>query len=222
MTGRHGAAHAPVLAAALLAAGLAPDVASALTVRLMSGSAIGMASAFEKDPNAPRTVFEKAGPDSSLESVFVASEVAPDRIETTRGLLTELKARRSDGAIVVDLPADVLFDFDKATIRPDAEPALARAAELLKSYPGAQITIGGHTDAKGDDAYNEALSLRRARSVADRLQSPAAGRSIKAEGFGERRPVAPNTRPDGADDPDGRQKNRRVEIRITPRASGGG
>ncbi|WP_453976396.1 OmpA family protein [Brevundimonas sp. Marseille-Q4549] len=222
MTGRHGAAHAPVLAAALLAAGLAPDVASALTVRLMSGSAIGMASTFEKDPNAPRTVFEKAGPDSSLESVFVASEVAPDRIETTRGLLTELKARRSDGAIVVDLPADVLFDFDKATIRPDAEPALARAAELLKSYPGAQITIGGHTDAKGDDAYNEALSLRRARSVADRLQSPAAGRSIKAEGFGERRPVAPNTRPDGADDPDGRQKNRRVEIRITPRASGGG
>ena len=222
MTGRHGAAHAPALAAALLAAGLAPDVASALTVRLMSGSAIGMASTFEKDPNAPRTVFEKAGPDSSLESVFVASEVAPDRIETTRGLLTELKARRSDGAIVVDLPADVLFDFDKATIRPDAEPALTRAAELLKSYPGAQVTIGGHTDAKGDDAYNEALSLRRARSVADRLQSPAAGRSIKAEGFGERRPVAPNTRPDGADDPDGRQKNRRVEIRITPRASGGG
>lgn len=222
MTGRYGAAHAPVLAAALLAAGLAPDVASALTVRLMSGSAIGMASTFEKDPNAPRTVFEKAGPDSSLESVFVASEVAPDRIQTTRGLLTELKARRSDGAIVVDLPADVLFDFDKATIRPDAEPALARAAELLKSYPGAQITIGGHTDAKGDDAYNEALSLRRARSVADRLQSPAAGRSIKAEGFGERRPVAPNTRPDGADDPDGRQKNRRVEIRITPRASGRG
>lgn len=222
MTGRYGAAHAPVLAAALLAAGLAPDVASALTVRLMSGSAIGMPSTFEKDPNAPRTVFEKAGPDSSLESVFVASEVAPDRIETTRGLLTELKARRSDGAIVVDLPADVLFDFDKATIRPDAEPALARAAELLKSYPGAQVTIGGHTDAKGDDAYNEALSLRRARSVADRLQSPAAGRSIKAEGFGERRPVAPNTRPDGADDPDGRQKNRRVEIRITPRASGGG
>lgn len=222
MTGRYGAAHAPVLAAALLAAGLAPDVASALTVRLMSGSAIGMASTFEKDPNAPRTVFEKAGPDSSLESVFVASEVAPDRIETTRGLLTELKARRSDGAIVVDLPADVLFDFDKATIRPDAEPALTRAAELLKSYPGAQVTIGGHTDAKGDDAYNEALSLRRARSVADRLQSPAAGRSIKAEGFGERRPVAPNARPDGADDPDGRQKNRRVEIRITPRASGGG
>jgi outer membrane protein OmpA-like peptidoglycan-associated protein len=214
MTGRH----APALAAALLAAGLTPCAASALTVRLMSGSAIGMKSTFEK-AEAPRSTFEKAGPDSELQSVFVSSEVAPERVETTRTLLSELNARRSEGVIVIDLPADVLFDFDKATIRPDAEPALARAAELLKSYPRAQVSIGGHTDAKGDDAYNEGLSLRRARAVADRLQGPA-GRSLKAEGFGERRPVAPNVRPDGADDPAGRQKNRRVEIRITPQAGG--
>ena len=214
MTGRH----APAMAAALLAAGLAPCTASALTVRLMSGSAIGMKSTFEK-VETPRSTFDKAGPDSELQSVFVSSEVAPERVETTRTLLSELTARRSDGVIVIDLPADVLFDFDKATIRPDAEPALARAAELLKSYPRAQVSIGGHTDAKGDDAYNEGLSLRRARAVADRLQGPA-GRSLKAEGFGERRPVAPNVRPDGADDPAGRQKNRRVEIRITPQAGG--
>ena len=214
MTGRH----APALAAALLAAGLTPCAASALTVRLMSGSAIGMKSTFEK-AEAPRSTFEKAGPDSELQSVFVSSEVAPERVETTRTLLSELNARRSEGVIVIDLPADVLFDFDKATIRPDAEPALARAAELLKSYPRAQVSIGGHTDAKGDDAYNEGLSLRRARAVADRLQGPA-GRSLKAEGFGERRPVAPNVKPDGADDPAGRQKNRRVEIRITPQAGG--
>lgn len=214
MTGRH----APALAAALLAAGLTPCAASALTVRLMSGSAIGMKSTFEK-AETPRSTFEKAGPDSELQSVFVSSEVAPERVETTRSLLSELNARRSEGVIVIDLPADVLFDFDKATIRPDAEPALARAAELLKSYPRAQVSIGGHTDAKGDDAYNEGLSLRRARAVADRLQGPA-GRSLKAEGFGERRPVAPNVKPDGADDPAGRQKNRRVEIRITPQAGG--
>jgi len=214
MTGRH----APALAAALLAAGLTPCAASALTVRLMSGSAIGMKSTFEK-AETPRSTFEKAGPDSELQSVFVSSEVAPERVETTRTLLSELNARRSDGVIVIDLPADVLFDFDKATIRPDAEPALARAAELLKSYPRAQVSIGGHTDAKGDDAYNEGLSLRRARAVADRLQGPA-GRPLKAEGFGERRPVAPNVRPDGADDPAGRQKNRRVEIRITPQTGG--
>lgn len=211
--------HAPAMAAALLAAGLTPCVASALTVRLMSGSAIGANSTFEKDMTAPRSTFAKAGPDSALESVFVSSEVAPERVETTRSLLTELNARRSEGVIVIDLPADVLFDFDKATIRADAEPALARAAELLKSYPTAQVGIGGHTDAKGDDAYNEGLSLRRARAVAARLQS-AAGRTLGAEGFGERRPVAANVKLDGSDDPDGRQKNRRVEIRITPRPGG--
>ncbi len=204
----------PALAAVLMAA--VPGLALAgVTVRTMKGSAIGMPSTFVRAENAPRSTFEKAGPDSTLSSVFVASEVAPERIETTRTLLTELKARRSEGAIVVDLPADVLFDFDKATIRSDAEPALIKAAEVLKSYPEAKVSIGGHTDSKGDDAYNEALSQRRAKAVADRLAG-ATGRTLAAEGFGERRPVAPNAHPDGSDDPAGRQKNRRVEIRITP------
>jgi outer membrane protein OmpA-like peptidoglycan-associated protein len=183
----------------------------------MKGSAIGMASTFVRAENAPRSTFEKAGLDSTLTSVFVASEVAPGRVETTRTLLSELSARRTEGTIVVDLPADVLFDFDKASIRPDAEPALSKAAEVLKSYPTAKVTIGGHTDAKGDDAYNDALSLRRAKAVADRLAGPA-GRTLAAEGFGETRPVAPNAHRDGSDDPSGRQKNRRVEIRITPNA----
>ena len=204
------------LSVAILAA--APSVVSAeVRVRLMKGSAIGMASTFDRAGDAPRSTFQKAVTDSALSSVFVASEVAPARIETTRTLLTELNARRSDGTIVVDLPADVLFDFDKAVIRPDAEPALDKAAEVLKSYPTANVTIGGHTDAKGDDAYNEALSMRRAKAVADRLAGPA-GRTLAAEGFGETRPVAPNSRADGTDDPQGRQKNRRVEIRITPDA----
>ena len=205
-----------IAAIAICVSTLAPGVVSALTVRTLSGSAIGMPSTFVRASDAPRSTFERAQLDSTLDSVFVSSEVAPERIETTRTLLTELEARRTDGVIVVELPADVLFDFDKATLRADANPALAKAADLLRSYPQAQVTIGGHTDAKGDDAYNETLSQRRAGAVADRLQS-AAGRALNAQGFGERNPVAPNTAPDGSDDPEGRQKNRRVEIRITPR-----
>ena len=205
-----------VLAVAMLAA--ASGVATAeVRVRLMKGSAIGMASTFDRAGDAPRSTLQKAATDGALSSVFVASEVAPARIQTTRTLLTELNARRSQGTIVVDLPADVMFDFDKAVIRPDAEPALDKAAEVLKSYPTAKVTIGGHTDAKGDDAYNEALSMRRAKAVADRLAGPA-GRTLAAEGFGERQPIAPNAHADGSDDPQGRQKNRRVEIRITPDA----
>lgn len=206
---------------ALTIAGLVmvPSLASAtVTVRTMKGSAIGIASTFVHAENAPRSTFEKAGADSALVSVFLPSEVSPERIETTRTLLSELGARRTEGTIVVDLPADVLFDFDKAVIRTDAEPALTKAAEVLKSYPDAEVSIGGHTDSKGDDAYNEALSLRRAKAVAERLSGPA-GRSLSAVGFGEARPIAPNVRPDGGDDPDGRQKNRRVEIRITPKPS---
>lgn len=203
------------VAGVALAVAAVPVGAEALTVRIMAGSQAGTISTFERKADAPRSTFEKAGTSSELQSVFQASEVAPARVETTRTLLTELRARRADGVIVVDLPADVLFDFDKSDLRADAQPALAKATELLRSYPDAQVIIGGHTDAKGDDAYNNALSMRRARSVAERL-GDAAGRTLIAEGFGETRPVAPNARPDGTDDPEGRQKNRRVEIRIRP------
>jgi len=203
------------LALVSLAMGFVPNSTLALTVRTLSGSAIGMPSTFVKVANAPRSTFIKAGADSTMDSVFVASEIAPERIEATRTLLTDLRARRKDGVIIVDLPADVLFDFDKATIRPDAEAALSRAGDLLRSYPAATVTIRGHTDAKGDEGYNEILSLSRARAVVSRLQAPA-GHELEAEGSGEREPVAPNIRPDGSDDPVGRQKNRRVEIRITP------
>ena len=207
-------------ASATIAACLLPCASAAMTVRTMSGSAIGMPSTFSRAANAPRSTFVKSGLESTLDSVFVAAEIAPDRIETTRTLLSDLNARRTDGVIVVDLPADVLFDFDKATIRPDAASALNRAGELLRSYPDAAIAIRGHTDAKGDDPYNEGLSMRRAQAVAARLEGPA-GHPLQAQGFGEREPVAPNALPNGSDDPEGRQRNRRVEIRITPADRGG-
>ncbi|WP_234193314.1 OmpA family protein [Pseudacidovorax sp. NFM-22] len=166
-----------------------------------------------------RSTFGKAAaPDSALR----LAEVPPARLARTRALLTELNARPTpQKAIVVDLPADVLFDFDKADLRPDAEPALARAAELLQGYPEAPVRVRGHTDARGSDAYNEALSLRRAQRVAERLAAATGVRTLQTEGLGRREPVAPNTTPDGRDDPEGRQKNRRVEIVIGPRTAGG-
>lgn len=172
---------------------------------------------WQKAP-AESTFRPAAAPDSALR----LAEVPPARLARTRALLGELQARPTpQKAIVVDLPADVLFDFDKAELRPDAEPALARAAELLQGYPEAPVRVRGHTDARGSDAYNDALSLRRAQRVAERLEAATAGRRLDTEGLGRREPVAPNTTPDGADDPAGRQKNRRVEIVIGPRAAGG-
>ena len=151
-----------------------------------------------------------AGPATLLR----AAEVPPQRLEQTRALLAELQAQPTpEQAISIDLPADVLFDFDKAELRADAARSLDKAAELLKSYPHAPIDVVGHTDGKGGDAYNDALSQRRAAAVAAALQSRT-GRPIATRGMGKRQPVAPNTTPDGRDDPDGRQRNRRVQIVI--------
>ena len=117
--------------------------------------------------------------------------------------------------VKIYLPADVLFDFDKADLRPEAGPVLERVATVLRSDPMASATIEGHTDGKGNDQYNQALSERRAQSVRLWLGAHGVTSRMAARGFGKTRPVAPNTQPNGADNPDGRQKNRRVEITFT-------
>ena len=67
--------------------------------------------------------------------------------------------------VKIYLPADVLFDFDRADLRPQAGPVLERVASVLRTDPTASATIEGHTDGKGNDQYNQALSERRAQSV---------------------------------------------------------
>jgi len=117
--------------------------------------------------------------------------------------------------VKIYLPADVLFDFDRADLRPEAGPVLERVATVLRSDPTASATIEGHTDGKGNDQYNQALSERRAQSVRLWLGGHGVSSSMAARGFGKTRPVAPNTMPNGVDNPEGRQKNRRVEITFT-------
>lgn len=156
------------------------------------------------------TLRRSAGPQTILRE----AEVPKERLEQTRALLVELKARATpEQAISIDLPADVLFDFDKAELRADAASSLDKAAELIKSYAAAPLTVLGHSDGKGTDAYNDALSLRRADAVARALQRQTQ-RQARVEGRGKREPIASNTMPDGRDDPQGRQLNRRVQILI--------
>ncbi|MCB2053809.1 MAG: OmpA family protein [Geminicoccaceae bacterium] len=152
-----------------------------------------------------------AGPDTSS---LGPGGLRQSTLSVVDRLETELGARETERGTLVSLPGDVLFDFDEADIRPDAATTLARLAELIRHKRPDRVLVEGHTDAKGSDAYNLELSLARARAVEDWLVQkerldPA---PIRIEGFGEKRPVAPNTGPDGADDPQGRQRNRRVEI----------
>lgn len=110
----------------------------------------------------------------------------------------------------------VNFDFDKSTLRPDAVSILSEATEILKRYPDLRVEVAGHTDSKGTDAYNQALSERRARAVYDYLTSNGvdASRLVGPVGYGESRPIAPNTNSDGSDNPEGRAKNRRTELNV--------
>jgi outer membrane protein OmpA-like peptidoglycan-associated protein len=130
------------------------------------------------------------------------------------GALKELKAEVTATAITIDLAADVLFDFDKASIKKEAEPSLQHLATVLKANPGAAVSIEGHTDAKGAEAYNQTLSEQRAASVKQWLVANAQvnGATIATRGWGKSKPLTHNTKPDGSDDPEGRAKNRRVQV----------
>ena len=101
----------------------------------------------------------------------------------------------------------VLFDFDKATLKPASDTVLARVQAILAKDPGLKVEVQGHTDAVGNDAYNMTLSDSRAHAVVAWLvQRGIAADRLLAKGYGKTRPVADN------DSDAGRAKNRRVEV----------
>ena len=132
------------------------------------------------------------------------------------GKVQDLQVKETGEEIRIDLAADVLFDFDKADLRPTAQETLKKAADFIRQRAKGTVRIEGHTDSKGNDAYNQKLSERRAASVkAWFTDKEGLGKvQFATQGFGAKKPVASNTKPDGSDDPEGRQKNRRVEIVI--------
>jgi outer membrane protein OmpA-like peptidoglycan-associated protein len=134
----------------------------------------------------------------------------------TAQILIDLGAREENGTISLNLAGDVLFDFDRADVRRDAAAQLSRVAHVLRHRATGEVIIEGHTDSVGDPNYNLALSERRAVAVMHWLNAyenvPA--NLMKGRGLGASKPIAHNTMPDGSDDPAGRARNRRVEIRF--------
>jgi outer membrane protein OmpA-like peptidoglycan-associated protein len=119
----------------------------------------------------------------------------------------------TDGAqTVVSLNSDVLFAFGKSDL---SQPATTKIVTLLAKAPkNARVKVYGYTDNIGRPESNRRLSQARARSVATAIHSGRPDLRLSEHGYGEARPVAPNTS-GGKDDPVGRAKNRRVEIRFT-------
>jgi outer membrane protein OmpA-like peptidoglycan-associated protein len=191
--------------------------------KLAPGTAIAMWATFPAPPESTKTVSVHLPFAPPFDDVPVSGATAGSASEGTAvtgaavGLdaaLKSLDAKVTDTEIRIDLSADVLFDFDKADIKKEAEPSLRHLATVVEANPGAKVTIEGHTDGKGTDAYNQALSEQRAASVKQWLVANAkvSSASIATRGWGKSKPVAHNTKPDGSDDPDGRAKNRRVEV----------
>ncbi len=192
--------------------------------RVHAGGRSFLALTFTAPPDSVRTVdvvvpwldpFEGVALAGTGGAADAGAAVAGRTIGLERAL-QDLHADVTPQRVTINLAADVLFDFDKADLKPAAEPQLTELATVLKAYPAATVTIVGYTDAKGSDSYNVALSQKRAASVAVWLTARAgmAGATLHTRGLGKANPVAPNTNPDGSDNPDGRAKNRRVEITI--------
>ncbi|TXK39729.1 OmpA family protein [Nonomuraea sp. C10] len=123
------------------------------------------------------------------------------------------------GQETVALRTDVLFAFDEATLSDKAAAVLDEAVAETRERADPDkppILIEGHTDSKGGGTYNQRLSVERAEAVRDYLVAELGGDyTYKAEGKGENEPIARNEKRDGGDDPEGRARNRRVEISYT-------
>jgi len=126
--------------------------------------------------------------------------------QATRGTGVDV-TRTADNQLKVNIPSDVSFDTNSATVKPQMRHVLDTFANSLQGDQNARVTIVGHTDSTGSDAVNNPLSLERAQSVRDYLSGRGVSPTrVEVAGHGEREPVADNSTEAG------RAKNRRVEI----------
>jgi outer membrane protein OmpA-like peptidoglycan-associated protein len=137
------------------------------------------------------------------------AEMARDQAERLQEELAALNAQQTERGLVLTL-GDVLFDTARATLKPGAGDTLDRLAAFMRDAADRRVLIEGHTDSRGSDEYNAALSAQRAQAVREALMARGiAADRIAAVGAGEGFPVASN------DTAAGMQLNRRVEIVIS-------
>ncbi len=149
---------------------------------------------------------EAANAQAQAQNARAQAAAAQSQLASAQQQLAELQAKQTDRGVVVTL-GDVLFDTGQATLKPGANLAMGRLATYLKANPGTKVIVEGHTDSRGSDQYNEALSQRRADAVGTELRARGVGPDqIQTVGRGKSYPVASN------DTAEGRQQNRRVEI----------
>jgi outer membrane protein OmpA-like peptidoglycan-associated protein len=149
---------------------------------------------------------------SQAEAAQRQAQAAQQQLANAQQELKDMQAKQTERGMVLTL-GDVLFDTNKATLKPGADQRLERLVTFLQQNPNERLIIEGYTDSTGSEEYNEQLSQRRAQAVADSLASRGVPASrYRAVGRGQGFPVATNATPAG------RQQNRRVEIVFSDQA----
>ena len=163
----------------------------------------------------PETTLVTAAEDPTDSTRIMVETVLPTPVEVEQ-TLTELNAETTIEGIKFNLSDNILFEFDKYHVRAAAKPNLEKVNQVLTHFKDARVLIHGHTDSKGTDEYNIELSQKRAAAVKYYFVNnfQAEPTRIQTQGLGKSQPIAPNTNPDGSDNPQGREKNRRVEFTI--------
>jgi outer membrane protein OmpA-like peptidoglycan-associated protein len=183
---------------------------------ILVGSFLGTDVAIVRAQNDVQTAVGKKQAELERERI----ELERKSIELQQKELALEKARRdfeaqqSGRSLSMNLSGDLLFDYDKAALKSEAEQALKKVAVVLSQFPESHVTVEGYTDSRGTESRNIALSRERAQAVRNWLvkNGSALESNISTKGYGEQYPVAPNTSADGSDNPVGRALNRRVSI----------
>jgi outer membrane protein OmpA-like peptidoglycan-associated protein len=185
------------------------DYAAQRSAREKADAEAARAAAFQQQQAAQLEAqrAQRAASEADRLRSIAENERAEMRTRLHEQLNTVLETRESARGLIVNM-SDVLFDVDKATLKPGAREKLSKVSGILLAYPGLTLEVEGHTDNTGSEEYNKQLSERRAESVRDYLKSQGLPDNsvLAVRGFGEGKPVATN------DTAAGRQQNRRVEL----------
>ena len=166
----------------------------------------------QPDPVAPSAPAHATTPAPASAPATAQNSSAAAQGSSLTAQSSSLSGTETGFNIQINLSSDVLFDFDKAELKPEADRELQKAADIIRQKGKGLILISGYTDSKGTDAYNKRLSLVRAQAVKNWFEAQGLHQNYQTEGLGAANPVAPNANDDGSDNPEGRAKNRRVEI----------
>jgi outer membrane protein OmpA-like peptidoglycan-associated protein len=199
----------------------AEDEAATQQARVDAEQQAQQAQAVAEEQAAQRAQAEEAArrAQEAARQAQEAQRQAAQQAEQARERLREqlnavLQTTESARGLIVNM-SDVLFDFNKYTLKPEAREKLAKVSGILLAYPNLKLQVEGYTDNIGSDEYNQKLSEERAGGVRDYLVSQSvADANVTAMGFGKRDPVADNSTDQG------RAQNRRVELVVSGAAIG--